>query len=814
MSEQYSHDIFISFSFVDQRVAEEVVNALTSQYGFSCWICTRDIAGGNRYKALIPRAIDESRAVVFIQSENALESREIPKEIGLAFDADKPIIPFKIDQAQPQGDLRYDLYGVEYIDATVPTMEQRIHELAKAIAKATGKPLADDMGARGSTPTVQHLVSTPSVIPKSIFCGRDDVIGEMTRKFENGERVVFLQGIGGIGKTEIAKQYVDRNRKKYNTIIFATYAGSLVDLVNGETPFELEPEFARSVSAEGVREDDRSFFERKLRRIQKLSDEHTLIVIDNFDVEYDEALPELLEGRYHLLFTTRCDYSRSYPCVKVGPINSMESLVRIFMQNYQGFDVEEDDPDLVELIELVGRHTYTIELLAQHMENSGQTAREMIDALQQEGILSLKEEVSNAGNRTQIAYRNLLRMFKVFDLSSQEKDVLRYLSLMPLSGVTVRDFKNWSGLRSLKVLNDLEHHSWILRKTDGIALHPIIRDVIRHEIPADAQNCADFLARFNATIAEEKSWHYTLAVKEKYANIAAELLAYFPDINEGTIALYQAAEVLCSFSVRPAAAVELAERIYRYYEKYLGKYSYESGRAAFKAGWAYGFNLCLDNALKNADEWLGLAADILGKTELHSIEEHFEYGHTLGNLAKVSLLEEKACGDVRYLEKARQYAEAAVRENEQWIPKADPHYSAAGGYMQLSEVYIAMGNYEQAMKLNDAAYDDLYARFGADDPDTLNALSRKVNILYRMQCYDEAIRLSDVIVEKYDLFYSKANADSYRCNQLLLKVKCLLKTNRMDEAKAVSGQLLELAGRIFDADANQMKEIREVTKNL
>ena len=99
MSEQYSHDIFISFSFVDQRVAEEVVNALTSQYGFSCWICTRDIAGGNRYKALIPRAIDESRAVVFIQSENALESREIPKEIGLAFDADKPIIPFKIDQA-------------------------------------------------------------------------------------------------------------------------------------------------------------------------------------------------------------------------------------------------------------------------------------------------------------------------------------------------------------------------------------------------------------------------------------------------------------------------------------------------------------------------------------------------------------------------------------------------------------------------------------------------------------------------------------------------------------------------------------------
>ena len=34
------------------------------------------------------------------------------------------------DHAQPQGDLRYDLYGVEYIDATVPSIfpaEQRLH---------------------------------------------------------------------------------------------------------------------------------------------------------------------------------------------------------------------------------------------------------------------------------------------------------------------------------------------------------------------------------------------------------------------------------------------------------------------------------------------------------------------------------------------------------------------------------------------------------------------------------------------------------------------------------------------------------------
>ena len=812
MSDQHSHDIFISFSFVDQCIAEEIVNVLTSRYGFSCWICTREIAGGNRYKALIPRAIDESRAVVFIQSENALESREIPKEIGLAFEADKPIIPFKIDQSQPQGDLRYDLYGVQFIDGTVPTREQRIYELAKAISKAIGKPLFNSPALSNSLPVAERLVSTPSVIPKSIFYGRDNVIKKISQKFENGERVVFLQGIGGIGKTEIAKQYIECSKRKYDTVIFATYSGSLVNLINGEIPFEIEPAFIRDVTANGIQEDDLSFFKRKLHEIQKLSNERTLIVVDNFDVAYDDALPELLNGRYHLLITTRCDYSRTYPCVKIEAIDSMDDLVHIFMQNYQGFEVDENDPDLIDLIELVDRHTYTIELLAQHMENSGQTAREMIDALKHEGILSLSEEIYNAGNKTQIAYVNLLRMFKVFDLSEQEKELLRYLSLMPLSGVTVHDFKVWAKLHSLKVLIDLERRGWTLRKADGIALHPIIRDVIRHELPANEKNCAEFLANFVVTIAEEKSWHYSLAEKEKYANIAASILECFPNINNGTIALYQAVEILYSFSVRPVAAAKLAEQIYHYYEGTLGKYSFKSGRAAFKAGWLFAFNLWLDNALSLAETWLELAADILGKIQLCSVEEHFEYSHTLVNLAKISLLAREALKDDSYLDKARQYATAAVQDEEKWIPKDDPHYSAAGAYMQLSEVYIAMENYEEALKFNDKAYNILYARFGPDDPDTMHYQELKVKILYGMQRFDEAIKLSDIIAEKYDLFYSKANANRYRCNQLILKLKCLLKLNRSTEAKEVFNELIKLAKSVFSSDEKQLREINQLAE--
>ena len=57
-----THDVFISFSFQDQEQAEEIVNILSSKYGISSWICTRDIDGGRRYKSLITEAIDAAQA--------------------------------------------------------------------------------------------------------------------------------------------------------------------------------------------------------------------------------------------------------------------------------------------------------------------------------------------------------------------------------------------------------------------------------------------------------------------------------------------------------------------------------------------------------------------------------------------------------------------------------------------------------------------------------------------------------------------------------------------------------------------------------
>ena len=137
------HDVFISFSFADQPVAEKIADTLVNKHGISCWICSRDLSGGQQFKEQIPAAIDASDVVVFVQSSSALNSREIPKEISIAFDDEKLIIPFRLDDAKPKGNLRYDLAGIEYIDATRPTLDDRIAELAATINEYLGQYGAD-----------------------------------------------------------------------------------------------------------------------------------------------------------------------------------------------------------------------------------------------------------------------------------------------------------------------------------------------------------------------------------------------------------------------------------------------------------------------------------------------------------------------------------------------------------------------------------------------------------------------------------------------------------------------------------------------
>ena len=653
-----------------------------------------------------------------------------------------------------------------------------------------------------------RLIPSPSVIGKPFFCGRDDYLKEIDRMFSDGNRILFLYGIGGIGKTEIAKQYAIRYKNEYDTIIYALYDSSLKDLVIAETPFEIWPSLQRMV-VNGKTETDEAYFKRKLNLIKKYADQRTLIIIDNFNTETDDALDELIQGRYRLLFTTQYDYSRSYPSIRIREIGDMDSLISIFMHQYQGYAVDKDDPDLVRMIEAVSRHTFTVELLARHLENSGQSAAEMLEAMHRQGIVSLSEKISLHEGDYDEAYLNLTRMFSVFEFNEEEKRVLQLLSLMPLSGVPAMEFIRWAEISSTKILTELEKRGWVTRNEGGIAFHPVVKRVIQYVLPVQTDRIRPFLDHVSKSLENEQSWHYTKAEKERYAAIARSILSAVDVIDENTILFYQSAAVLLGYSGYSGPAVEIGKKLYQYRLDHDGGRAFETARAAYRIGWIYMFDPHLKNALKNAEDWLLKSREIFDSCPKDTVQVRAMYCGLLENIAKCNTEKYRQTQDKQYLEKAAGYAQEAVDLGREWLSDyTESRKTPAGSLLKLADICMLEGDYAKASGLIDEAYDMLISIYSDRDPDVLRASSRKAIVLYHLGRYSESLAETEKNIAQYKNFYGDDNPSCF--DQMVLKIKNCIRLGMRENAVQAKKDALTAARKIFPPGSSKLSSLDEL----
>ena len=131
------------------------------------------------------------------------------------------------------------------------------------------------------------------------FCGRDAEL-EKLHELLCSKGKVFVQGIAGIGKSEMAKAYAKQYSKEYTNVLYLTYTGDLKnDIVNMD--------FADDVD-ENETADAR--FSRHHRHLRKLRAD-SLLIIDNFNTV--TAKDSILDYITRLAMA-----SREHPMVEVG----------------------------------------------------------------------------------------------------------------------------------------------------------------------------------------------------------------------------------------------------------------------------------------------------------------------------------------------------------------------------------------------------------------------------------------------------------------------------------------------------------------
>ena len=128
-----AHDVFVSYSSEDKVVADGIVAALENN-GIRCWYAPRDIKPSDDWGDAIADAIDRSKLLLLVFSGNANQSRHVLDELIVAIDGERTILPFRIENLEPQGAMRLHLSSWHWLDAFLPSWEPFLEELIKNVS--------------------------------------------------------------------------------------------------------------------------------------------------------------------------------------------------------------------------------------------------------------------------------------------------------------------------------------------------------------------------------------------------------------------------------------------------------------------------------------------------------------------------------------------------------------------------------------------------------------------------------------------------------------------------------------------------------
>lgn len=133
-------DVFISYKAEEREEANWVKSVLENN-GISCWIAPACIPGGSNYAVEIPQAIRQVKVFVLILSSKAQSSRWVSREVDLAINEGKIVLPFMLENCALKDDFNFYLTNIQRYSAyenKVAAADKMIKEI-KAILRS-GEP--------------------------------------------------------------------------------------------------------------------------------------------------------------------------------------------------------------------------------------------------------------------------------------------------------------------------------------------------------------------------------------------------------------------------------------------------------------------------------------------------------------------------------------------------------------------------------------------------------------------------------------------------------------------------------------------------
>ena len=319
-----------------------------------------------------------------------------------------------------------------------------------------------------------------SIQTSPTFYGRGAELTELHHLLQENERqTVSLYGMGGIGKSTLARQCLTVFSADWDAILWLYDQGNLTETLADDSLVQLNT--ISRVKEESTEE----YLKRKLQGISALSEsQRILLVLDNFTTSHLEQLQQIQGIGLTILLISRERLPEGmFPAMQIGEMKAND-LAGLF-EHYSHCDLsDESNRHCFEtIIGTIAGHTLLTELIARQVARSYldlQVAEAMVAGI---GFSDLPEDKIDYV-RDQSAYQGTLlkildRLVEINRFTEQDRICMKLLSLFDMPGVEAALFKSLAELDTLDIVNELEVSGWVKTENQHFYLHPMMQEYIR-----------------------------------------------------------------------------------------------------------------------------------------------------------------------------------------------------------------------------------------------------------------------------------------------------------------------------------------------
>ncbi|MCL2400236.1 MAG: tetratricopeptide repeat protein, partial [Defluviitaleaceae bacterium] len=306
-----------------------------------------------------------------------------------------------------------------------------------------------------------HYLTPGAPMVGKEFIHREDIVEELHEAIKQNRKLALINGLGGIGKTTVARALYHKVKDEFKHIAWVEYQHSIEESLL--TSFRIFRD---------IEDNDARYEEIKEFLLGTTQD--TIIFIDN--ISNDDGLDFIKRLHANIILTSRLDEIGSFEIFPID-ILSEEQCINIFYKYYKYDEARKQKVYVREIINLVKNHTLSIELLARAANTPRYPLEKYIADLKAKGIVypELKIETDHTDVSQTIA-KHLQVLFDLVSVSDEQKRILLNFALMPSIELPV-EVENWLDC-DVNDISDLLKLGWLSKSETGYEMHPIVKEAV------------------------------------------------------------------------------------------------------------------------------------------------------------------------------------------------------------------------------------------------------------------------------------------------------------------------------------------------